>query len=190
MSHDTKTVPTSVLQTPARGRTNEVRKLQFSLSALMLVMACVGIACATIRWLGFVWLVPLSLAGLSAVSLALAVRSRSDWRMLKLGYWHCTVWLGLGAAASAMAVSGCLNYNTIAGTDKTPGHIVQISAAVLAGPLVGPIANEGAGEAPQARRWTAILFTVLVVAAGPFLFVRTSILWFFGAMISLGVFLS
>jgi hypothetical protein len=166
MSHDTKTVPTSVLQTPARGRTNEVRKLQFSLSALMLVMACVGIACATIRWLGFVWLVPLSLAGLSAVSLALAVRSRSDWRMLKLGYWHCTVWLGLGAAASAMAVSGCLNYNTIAGTDKTPG------------------------EAPLARRWTAILFTVLVVAAGPFLFVRTSILWFFGAMISLGVFLS
>ena len=184
-----------------------MRKLQFSLSALMLVMACVGIACAMIRLLGFVWLVPLGLAGLSAVSLALAVRSRSDWRMLKLGYWPCAVWLGLGAAASGMAVSGCLDYNAVAGTDKTPGHIVPISAAVLAGPLVGPIANAAAGESPQAWTWTAILFTVLIVAAGPFLFVRrivpvpvalicwmvfvaASILWFFGAMISLGVFLS
>ena len=115
--------------------------------------------------------------------------------------------LGLAAAASGMAVRGCQDYKVVAGTDKTPGHIVRISAAVLAGPLVGPIANPGAGEAPQARRWTAILFAVLLISAGPFLFVRravplaialicwmgfvaASILWFSGAMISLGVFLS
>jgi hypothetical protein len=59
----------------------------------------------------------------------------------------------------------------------------------------------------MARRWAAILFGVVLVAAGPFLLVRrmvhwavalpcwlavvaAMILWFFGAMISLGFFLS
>jgi hypothetical protein len=84
---------------------------------------------------------------------------------------------------------------------------VRISLAVLAGPMVGPVANSAAGEASQARRWTAILFAVLCLANAPFVFVRrpvpisialvcwtgfvgASILWFAGSMISLGVFLS
>ena len=111
------------------------------------------------------------------------------------------------AAATGLAVHGCLDYNVVAGTDKTSAHIVQISAAMLAGPIVGPVANPGAGEYPQAWTWTAILIAVLLLAASPFLFVRrivpfavalicwtaflaATILWFFGAMISLAVFLS
>jgi len=113
----------------------------------------------------------------------------------------------LAAVATGLAVFGCLDFNAIAGTNKTPRHIVQISAAVLAGPMVGPVANPGAGEYPQARTWTAILFAVVFLAASPFLFLRrivplavvlicwteflaATILWFLGAMISLGVFLS
>jgi hypothetical protein len=188
-------------------RAGAAHRLQFSLVALMLATLVFGITCAAIRWLGSVWFVPLSLAGISAANLVLAVRRGSNWRMLKLGHWHFAIWLALAAAASGLAVCGCLVYNLVAGTDKTPGHIVQISAAVLAGPMVGPVANPGAGEYPQARTWTATLFTALVLAASPFLFVRrivplavalicwtaflaATILWFFGAMISLGVFLS
>lgn len=147
------------------------------------------------------------LAGLSVGNLLMALRWDSNWRMLKPGYWHLVIWLGLGATSSGMAVNGCLTYNEIAGTDKTPEHISRISAAVLAGPMVGPVANPAAGETPMARTWTAILFAVLLVAAGPFLFVRrlvhwsialiswtafvaATILWYFGAMISLGMFLS
>jgi hypothetical protein len=127
--------------------------------------------------------------------------------MLRLGHWHVASWSALASAATAFAVHGCLDYNVVAGTDKTPAHIVQISAAVLAGPMVGPVANPGAGEFPQARTWTAILFAVLFLATGPFVFVRkivpiavalicwiaflaATVLWFVGAMISLGVFLS
>lgn len=127
--------------------------------------------------------------------------------MLKLGPWHLAIWLALAAAASGLAVHACLGYNSVAGTDKTSGHMVQISAAMLAGPLVGPVANPGAGERPQARTWTAILFTIWIMAASPFLFVRrivpaavalicwlafvaATLLWFFGALVSLGVFLS
>lgn len=173
----------------------------------MLAMLVIGIGCAVIRWLGTVWFVPLGLAGLSAANLLLAVRRGQNWRMLKLGHWHFAIWLAWAAAASSLAVHGCLDYNTIAGTDKTPGHIVQISAALLAGPMVGPVANPAAGETPQAWRWTAILFTILFMATCLFLFVRrivplaiallcwmtflaATILWFFGAIISLGVFLS
>jgi len=173
----------------------------------MLAMLAIAICCAAIRWLGSVWLVPVTLAGLSAVSLAVAVGRGSNWRMLKLGNWHFASWLALAAAATGLAVRGCLDYNVVAGTDKTPAHIVQISVAVLAGPMVGPVANPGAGEYPQAWTLTVILFAVLFLAASPFLFVRrivpiavaltcwitflaATILWFLGAMISLSVFLS
>jgi hypothetical protein len=203
MSHDAKSDLTGV----SRARTGAAQRLQFPLSALMLAMLAIAIGCAAIRWLGAVWLVPTSLAGLSAVNLALAIRWGSNWRMLRLGHWHFASWLALAAAATALAVHGCLDYNVVAGTDKTPAHIVQISAAMLAGPMVGPVANPGAGEYPQAWTWTATLFTVLFLAASPFLFVRrivpiavalicwiaflaATILWFFGAMISLAVFLS
>jgi hypothetical protein len=203
MSHDAKPELTGVPRT----RTGAVQRLQFRLLDLMLAMFVIAIGCAAIRWLGSVWLVPISLAGLSAVNLALAIRRQSNWRMLRLGHWHFASWLALAAVATGLAVRGCLDYNVVAGSDKTPAHIVQISTAVLAGPLVGPVANPGAGEYPQARTWAAILFTVLFLATSPFLFVRrivpfavalicwiiflaATIVWFFGAMISLGVFLS
>ena len=173
----------------------------------MLAVLATAVACAALRWLGSVWLIPLVLAGLSAASLAIAVRRRSNWKLLKLGYWHLVIWTALGSAASGLTVRGCLDYNTVAGTDKTHEHIARISAAALAGPLVGPVANPAAGETPMARKWTAILFSVMLVTAGPFLLVRrmvhwavalfcwlafiaATILWFFGAMISLGFFLS
>jgi hypothetical protein len=200
MSHDAKAEMTGA-------RAGAARKLQFPLSALMLAMFVIAIGCAAIRWLGSVWFVPIGLAALSAGNLALAIRRRSNWRMLRLGRWHLAVWLALAAVATGFSVGGCLDYNVVAGTDKTPTHIVQISAAVLAGPMVGPVANPGAGEYPQAWTWTAILFGVQFLAASPFLFVRrvvhpavalicwtvffaATVLWFFGAMISLGVFLS
>jgi hypothetical protein len=181
--------------------------LRFSLSELMLAVLAIAIGCAAVRWLGSVWLIPLALAGFGTACLAMAIRRARSWRMLALSYWHLVIWLGLGAAASGLAVRGCLAYNTVAGTDKTPQHILRISAAVLTGPMVGPVANPGAGERPMAWRWTAILFTALCLAAGPFLLVRrtvllavaliswigfvaASVLWFFGAMISLVIFLS
>lgn len=201
MIHDAKSELSGVPQARAK------QKLQFPLSALLLAMLAVAIGCAAIRWLGTVCVVPITLAGLSAVNLALAIRRGSNWRMLRLGHWHFAVWLAMSAVATGMAVRGCLDYNLVAGTDKTPVHIIQISAAVLAGPMVGPVANPAAGEYPQARTWAAILFAVLLLATSPFLFVRrivhpavaltcwiaflaATILWFFGAMISLGVFLS
>ena len=123
---------------PAGTPADATRRLQFSLSALMLAVLAVAVCCAAIRWLGSVWFISVGLAGLSTASLMMAVRHRSNWRMLELGYLHLAIWLVLGAAASGLAVRGCLDYNDIAGTDKTPGHIVQVSAAVLAGPMVGP----------------------------------------------------
>jgi hypothetical protein len=182
-------------------------RLRFSLSELMLAVLAIAIGCAAVRWLGSVWLIPLALAGLGTASLALAIRRARSWRMLALSCWHLVIWLALGAAASGLAVRCCLQYNEVAGTDKTPQHILRISAAVLTGPMVGPVANPGAGETPAAWRWTAILFTALFLAAGPFLFVRrivsvvvalvswigfvaASVLWYFGAMFSLGMFLS
>ena len=184
-------------------------RLQFSIGTLLLGMLAVSLFCAALGWLGTVWVVPITLATLSITSLVLAVRQRTDLRMLKLGYWHFALWLALAAAASALAVNGCLSYNEIAGTDKTREHIVQISAAVLAGPMVGPVANEGAGTAAAAVAWkiTAILLVILFSAASPFLLVRrrvhwsvalfcwiifiaASILWFTSAMAFLANFLS
>jgi hypothetical protein len=121
--------------------------------------------------------------------------------------WHLSIVLILGALASWLAVRGCLDYNEVAGTDLTPRHIARIGLATLAGPAVGPVANPAAGEAPQARQWTAILLGTWFVSACPFLFVRrvvpwwvalsswalfvtATLLWYFGAMISFGVFLS
>jgi hypothetical protein len=207
MSYESQPELADALRAPPDGRSKVRHSLQFSVAALMSGMLFLAFGLAAVRWLGSVWLIPISLVGLSAASFALAVRSGSSWRMLKLDYWHGAIWLALAATASSLAVRGCLDYNAVAGTDKTPGHIVQISAAVLAGPLVGPIANPGAGERPQAFAWTAILFTIMLLAAGPFLlvqrtvpiaialicwisFVAATILWFFGAMISLAFFLS
>ena len=155
-----------------------------------------------------VWIVPVVLALGSVLSFALAVRRGVSWRMMRFWPWPLAVWMALAALASSFAVGGVLDYNTVAGTDKTSTHIIQISAAVLAGPMVGPVANSAAtNEIPDARRWTAILAGVLFAACSPFLFVHRlvspilavlcwtlfisgTLLWFFGAMISMGVFLS
>jgi hypothetical protein len=189
--------------------TKDARRIQFSLFTLLLAMVAIGIGCWAVRVLGAVWLAPVVLVVVSVAHLALAVRSGLDLRMLKLGHGHCAIWLALAAAASGLAVRGCLEYNEIAGTDKTPLHIVQISAATLAGPMVGPVANSAAGQAAINAAWsyTAVLFSALFLSLLPFLVVRriasawialicwtlfiaATVLWFFGAMISLGVFLS
>ena len=169
----------------------------------------VALACAAVRWLGTVWMVPAAVLAASTACLVFAARRRLSWRMLRLGLWHAAIWLLLGAVASAFAVQGCRRYNEVAGTDKTDGHIARIGAMTLAGPLVGPVANPGEGEvaASEARRWAAILCGVQLVAVTPAMFVRrlvawpvalicwlafvaATLLWFYGAMISLMVFLS
>jgi hypothetical protein len=182
-------------------------KPQFSLIGLLRATMAMAIVLGILRWAGSIWFVPILLAAASSACLAMALRTRRPWRTLKVGYWHLTIWLGLATAATGLSVKGCQDYNKVAGTDKTPGHITWISAATLAGPLVGPVANPGAGEARMARTWTLILAAVLLLSLSPFLLVRrvahaaiavaswtgfvaASVLWFFGAMISLGVFLS
>lgn len=180
---------------------------QFSLSALLLVMLLVAMFFGAIRWLGTVWIIPASLATLCGANVVLAVYRKSNWRALNLGHLPIAAWSALATIATGFAVHGCLEYNKVAGTDKTSAHVIQISAATLAGPVVGPVANPGAGEYPQAWKWTGILFVGLLLATSPFLlarrvvsipiavtcwliFLAASILWFFGALVSLGVFLS
>ena len=185
------------------------RRFQFSLSALLLAVLLVALACGVVRWLDAVWIVPAAVLAASAACLVFAARRRLSWRMLRLGLWHAAIWLLLGAVASAFAVQGCRRYNEVAGTDKTDGHIARIGAMTLAGPLVGPVANPGAGDATasEAERWAVILCGVQLGAVAPALFVRrlvawpvalicwlafvaATLLWFYGAMISLMVCLS
>lgn len=207
MSPDAQSKLASVPPGSAVAQAANASRLQFSLSDLLLTTLIIAVVCAVLPWLGSIWIVPFGLAVLSVANFILAVRRRSNWRMLRLGHWHFAIWLALAAASAGCTVYGCLEYNEIAGTDKTPRHIVQISAASLAGPMVGPVANPGAGETAGALTCTAILFTIQLIAASPFLQVRrivpftaalfcwtaflgATILWFFGAMISLGFFLS
>lgn len=191
------------------GQIRTPSRFQFSLRALLIVVLLVAVACALVRWLDTPWLAPASVLGASVACFVFAARRRLSWRMLRPGLWHAGVWLLLGALASALAVQGCRNYNEVAGTDKTEGHIAQVAAMTLAGPLVGPVANPGAGSesASTARRWAVILFVVQLAVFAPALFVRrpvawpiavlvwlafltATLLWFYGAMISLMVFLS
>lgn len=195
------------LNTTLHGNTAPRRLPQFSLAALLLGMLLIAMFLGAIRWLGSIWIIPTCLATLCGANVMLAVYRKSNCRALNLEHWPIAAWLALATIATGFTVHGCLEYNKIAGTDKTAGHIIQISAATLAGPMVGPVANPGAGEYPQARKWTGILFVVLLLATSPFLLVRrvvsipiavicwlaflgATILWFFGAMISLGVCLS
>lgn len=152
----------------------------------------------------FVLLV-LSASGLAA--LAVTVCAARAWTTLKLSLWHLFIWLTIGLAAASLAVWICWDYNQIAGTDKTPAHVAQISAAVFAGPLVGPVANPGAGEIDFARQKTAILLVIMLLGTSPFMVVRqivptwvaviawltftfVSVVWFLGAILSLILFLS
>jgi hypothetical protein len=129
-------------------------------------------------------------------------------KTLRLSLWHLGIWLGLAACAAAMSVSVCLSYNEVAGTDKTPGHIACIAVAVMAGPMVGPVANPGStGFRSQTVGLTVVLGGVLLVSLSPFVFrkapvskpvfavvwagfVLASVVWFFGAIVSLGAYLS
>lgn len=129
------------------------------------------------------------------------------WTTLKLGALHVAIWLILGLTTSIMAIHTCLEYNKIAGTDLTKAQMSSIGVAVFLGPLVGPIANPGAtGEFAQARQLTFFLFIVVLAGTSPFLiirrqvskvvalgawlgFVSASVVWFFGALLSLGLFL-
>ncbi len=150
--------------------------------------------------------IPLILIGSGAVGVAIAMQS-PKWTTLKLSPYHLVIWGLVGITAAAFALRGCLSYNEIAGTDKTPLHILQICTAVFAGPLVGPIANSGAGADREAVNWTLTLLVLVLVGLSPFLLVRrpvskyvaasawigflaVSVVWFMGAMISLAFFLS
>lgn len=131
----------------------------------------------------------------------------SRMKTLRLSFWHLGLWLGLAACAAGVAVSACLRYNEVAGTDKTPAHIACIAVAVMAGPMVGPVANPGStGFRPQTLGLTAGLASVLLVSLSPFVlrkapvskpifavawagFLLASVIWFFGALVSLGVYL-
>ncbi len=127
-------------------------------------------------------------------------------KTLHLSLWHLGIWLGLAACAAAILVS--LRYNEVAGTDKTPGHIARIAAALMAGPMIGPVANpDSMGFRSQTVGLTMVLGGVLLLSLSPFVlrkapvskpvfavvwagFVLTSVVWFLGEIVSLGVYLS
>ncbi len=126
--------------------------------------------------------------------------------ILRLTRWHGVLWLTMGCVAAWMARDICLHYNTIAGTDLTGPHIARICLAVFIGPLTGPIANPGANEWPLACRWAFPLLLIQLASLVPFLICRKPVhpglatiawlafagasgMWFFGALLSLGLFL-
>lgn len=126
--------------------------------------------------------------------------------ILRLTRWHGVLWLAMGCTAAWMARDICLNYNQIAGTDLTAPHIARICFAVFFGPLTGPIANPGANEWALAWRWAIPLLVIQLASLGPFLICRKPVhpglsvtawlafsgasgMWFFGALLSLGLFL-
>jgi hypothetical protein len=125
---------------------------------------------------------------------------------LRLTRWHVMLWLAMGGIAAWMARDICLNYNQIAGTDLTTPHMTRVCLSVYLGPLTGPIANPGANDWPLAWRWAIPLLAIQMATLGPFLisknpvhpvlavtawlaFTGASGLWFFGALLSLGLFL-
>ena len=127
-------------------------------------------------------------------------------KRLRLTRWHGMLWLAMGGVAALMARDICLHYNQIAGTDLTNPHMARICLSVYLGPLTGPIANPGANDWPLAWRWATPLLAIQVASLGPFLisgkpvhpvlaviawlvFAGASGLWFFGALLSLGLFL-
>lgn len=171
------------------------------------VTAVVGGFLILIAWrINPMMCVLVSLGTAGAVGLATAMRT-ADWNLLKLSSFHVLTTGLIGAVAAGFAIAMCLDYNRIAGTDKTPLEIGRIAAGVFLGPLVGPIANPGAGERVDAIVRTGILALFVISGAAPFLLVRRRVstpaalvawigflcgllLWFLGALVSLAVFLS
>lgn len=132
-------------------------------------------------------------------------------KTLRLTWWHLGLWLGLAVVAGVISLQACLRYNELAGTDKSPAHIVAITVAVLAGPLVGPVANPHPAELfkipPTVLVATLVLLIVQGMALTPFVVVKRSVptalfvaawvafitassIWFGAALVSLGYFLS
>lgn len=127
---------------------------------------------------------------------------------MRLSRHHLIAWLAFAAVAATIAAYGCYNYNQFAGTDKTPLHRAAIAVAVLAGPLVGPFANDGSlGGTPGVLMWTVLLLLGLSASLTPFVFVKRPVshivhllawcgylaaclAWYGSAIISLGIFLS
>ncbi|MCD6052041.1 MAG: hypothetical protein K0Q55_3459 [Verrucomicrobia bacterium] len=126
-------------------------------------------------------------------------------KTLHLTRWHLVIWLSLALLAAAGAVSSCLSYNQVAGTDKTPGHIARIATAVVIGPMAGPVANPAATDLRIFTRiLTMILLGIMLLSTLPFIlmkkpvtkgyfilawgsFVVTSAAWFFSALVSIGM---
>jgi hypothetical protein len=130
---------------------------------------------------------------------------------LRLTWWHLGLWLGLAMVAGGISLRACLRYNEVAGTDKSPAHIAAITVGVLAGPLVGPVANPSHSN-PLRVPPTVIAATVLLLGAqglalAPFVLVKRAVstavcaaawtgfitvtcLWFGAALVSLGIYLS
>lgn len=127
-------------------------------------------------------------------------------RRLKLGRAHLII-VGIGwLLAASMTVKACLNYNQIAGTDKTPQHIAFVAAITPVGPLTGHFINSSAGGFQNGLQWFLILSPILVLAISPFLFLRREVglvtqiaawtgfvvgvgFWFFTSVISVGMYL-
>lgn len=132
-------------------------------------------------------------------------------KTLRLTWWHLGLWLALAVVAGGISLRACLRYNEVAGTDKSPAHIGAITVAVLAGPLVGPVANPH-HSAPFKVSPTVLVATLGLLAGQglalvPFLVVKRAVstalfaaawtafiaaagLWFGAALVSLGVHLS
>jgi len=132
-------------------------------------------------------------------------------KTLRLTWVHLGLWLGLALVAGGISLRACLRYNEVAGTDKSPAHIAAITFGVLAGPLVGPVANPHHSNPFQVPP-TVVVATVLllgaqVLALAPFVRVKRAVstavfaaawagfitvtgLWFGAALVSLGIFLS
>lgn len=132
-------------------------------------------------------------------------------KTLRLTAWHLGLWLGLAAVTASIALPACLRYNEAAGTDKSPGHIAAITAAVLTGPLVGPVANPNPAspfKVPLSLIATTLgLLGLQGVSLVPFLFLKREVsttafaaawagfiaaagVWFSAALVSLGFHLS
>ena len=132
-------------------------------------------------------------------------------KILRLTWWHFGLWLGLAMVAGGISLRACLRYNEVAGTDKSPAHIAAITVGVVAGPLVGPVANPSHSNPlrvpPAVIAATVLLLGAQVLALAPFVLVKRAVstavfatawagfitvtcLWFGAALVSLGTYLS
>ncbi len=135
----------------------------------------------------------------------------SPGTILRLTWWHLGLWLGLAVVAGGISLWACLRYNEVAGTDKSPAHIAAITVGVVAGPLVGPVANPHPSNPfkipPTVIAAALGLLAIQFLALAPFLLVKravsTTVLavtwlgfiaaagaWFGAALVSLGFYLS